>query len=106
MATRNNPALGIMPQRMRRHAFLDPGGLGSGMDGTVELAGRERVNRIAAREKPAPRQQHAQAAALPPPGAQQPEQLRRPHGTAVLAAPAPPDRPQPAARGGGAGPPR
>src|SRR5262249_14671038 len=23
-----------VPQRMRRHAFLDPGGLGSGMDGT------------------------------------------------------------------------
>jgi hypothetical protein len=60
-----------VPQRMRRHAFLDPGGLGRGMDGAVELAGRERFNRIAARKQPAPRQQHAQAPALPPPGAQQ-----------------------------------
>ena len=56
------------------------------MDGAVELAGRERFNRIAARKQPAPRQQHAQASALPPPGAQQLKQLRRQHGIAVLAA--------------------
>ena len=29
-----------VPQRVWRHPLLDPGGLGSSMDGTVELAGR------------------------------------------------------------------
>src|SRR5215469_8382992 len=37
-------------------------------------------------KQPSPRQQHAQVSALPPPGAQQLEQLRRQHGVAVLAA--------------------
>jgi hypothetical protein len=59
-----------VPQGVRRHSLLDPGGLGGGMDGAVELAGRERLDRIAARKQPAPRQQHAQMSALPPPGAQ------------------------------------
>ena len=71
------------PQRMRRHSLLDAGGLGRGMDGAVELAGCERLKRIAARKQPAPRQQHTQASAVPPPGAQQLEQLRRQHGMAV-----------------------
>ena len=29
-----------VPQRMRRHPLLDPGGLGGGVDGAVELTGR------------------------------------------------------------------
>ena len=49
----------------------------------IELAGRERLDGIAARKQPAPRQQHAQAPALPPPVAQQLEQLRRQNGVAV-----------------------
>jgi hypothetical protein len=28
-----------VPQRVRRHALLDPGGLGRGTDGAAELAG-------------------------------------------------------------------
>src|SRR5271165_1282243 len=72
-----------VPQRVWRHPLLDPGGLGSGMDGAIELAGRQRLDRVAARKQPAPRQQHAQAPALSPPGAQQFEQLRRQHGVAV-----------------------
>jgi hypothetical protein len=54
----------------------DPGGFGSGMDSVVELAGRERLERIAAGKQPAARQQHAQAPAFSPPGTQQSEQLR------------------------------
>src|SRR5215467_11830164 len=32
-----------MPQCMRRDPLLDPGGLGGGVDGAVELTGRERL---------------------------------------------------------------
>jgi hypothetical protein len=46
----------------------------------------KRLDRIAAGKQPASRQQHPQAPALPPPGAQQLKQLRRQHGVAVLAA--------------------
>jgi hypothetical protein len=72
-----------VPQRVRRHALLDAGSLGGGMGGAVELAGREWLDRIAARKQPAPRQQNAQAPAVPPSIAQQLEQLRRQHGVAV-----------------------
>src|SRR5215472_12432977 len=56
-----------VPQRVRRHAFLDPGSFGRGMDGAVELSGRERLELIAAWKQPSARQQHAEASALPPP---------------------------------------
>jgi len=72
-----------VPQRVRRHSFLDAGGFGRSVDGAIELAGREWLDRIAAGKQPAPRQQHPQAPALPPPSAQQLEQLRRQHGVAV-----------------------
>src|SRR5215469_10795089 len=39
-------------QRVRRHALLDAGGLGSGMDGAIELAGGERLERIATGKQP------------------------------------------------------
>src|SRR5260370_15553263 len=42
--TRNNRALGIMPQRVRRDALLDPRGLGRGTDDAAELAGRQRLH--------------------------------------------------------------
>ena len=42
------------------------------MDGAVELAGRERLDRIAARKQPAPRQQHAEPLALTLLDSQQP----------------------------------
>src|ERR1700751_4394554 len=38
-----------MPQRVWRHALLDPRGLGSGTDGAAELAGREQVDPAHAR---------------------------------------------------------
>ena len=37
-----------VPQRVRRHSFRDVGGLGGSVDGAIELAGRERFERIAA----------------------------------------------------------
>jgi hypothetical protein len=74
-----------VPQRVWRHSLLDPGGLGGGMDGAAELAGRQRFDRVAARKQPAPRQQQTAPPPLPPPGAQQFEQLRRQHRVAVLA---------------------
>src|SRR5215213_10106819 len=72
-------------QRVRRHPLADPGGLGRGMDGAVHLTGRQRHDRIAAREQPALRQHQAAAVSLPPPGAQELEQVWRQHGVAVLA---------------------
>src|SRR5882762_9653299 len=68
---------------VRRHSLLDPGGLGGGVDGAVELTGRERLDRVAARKQPAPRQQYAAAPAFHPPITQQLKQLRRQHGVAV-----------------------
>ena len=70
-------------QCVRRHTLLDPCGIGRGVDGAVELAGGERLERIAAGKQPASRQQHTQVTTLSPPGAQQFEQLRRQHGVAV-----------------------
>src|SRR5512143_1353708 len=42
-----------VPQGVRRHPLLDPGSLGGGMDSAVELAGRQRLDRITAWEQPA-----------------------------------------------------
>jgi hypothetical protein len=46
------------------------------MDSAVELACRERLERIAAGKQPAARQQRAQAPAFAPPATQHCEQLR------------------------------
>src|SRR6516162_10977015 len=46
-----------VPQRMWRHALFDPRGLGGGVDGTTELAGRQRFDRVAAGKQPSSRQQ-------------------------------------------------
>src|SRR4029077_19342114 len=43
-----------VPQCVRRHALLDPCGLGGGMDGAIELTGRQRLDRVAAGKQPAP----------------------------------------------------
>src|SRR5215467_16200711 len=72
-----------VPQRMWRHALLDARGLGGGTDGATELTGRQRFDRVAARKQPASRQQQAAPPALPPPDAQQFEQLWRQHCMAV-----------------------
>src|SRR5215472_12443951 len=65
-----------VPQRVWRDALLDPGGLGGGTDSSAELAGRQRLDRVAAWKQSASRQQQAAPPPLPPPGAQQFEQLR------------------------------
>src|ERR1051325_6697102 len=54
-----------VPQSVRRHPLLDPGSLGGGVDGAVELACRERIDRVVPREQPAARQQHAEPPAPP-----------------------------------------
>jgi len=51
-------------ERVRRHSLLDASSCDRSVDGAIELAGRERLDRIAARKQPAPRQQHPQAPAL------------------------------------------
>ena len=65
-----------VPQRVWRHALLDPRGLGGGTDGAAQLAGRQRLDRVATGKQPASRQQQVAPPPLPPPGAQQFEQLR------------------------------
>ena len=75
-----------VPQRVRRDALGDPRGLGGGADDTAELAGGQRLDRVAAGKQPASRQQQAAPSPFAPPGAQQFEQLRRQHRMAVLAA--------------------
>ena len=72
-----------VPQRVWRHPLLDPRGLGGGMDGAIELTGRQRLDRVAAGKQPASPQQQAAPPPLPLPGAQQFEQLRRQHRVAV-----------------------
>src|ERR1700731_3054335 len=72
-------------QRVWRHALLDPRGLGGGTDSATELASRQRLDRVAAGEQPASRQQQAAPPPLAPPDAQLFEQLRRQHRVAVLA---------------------
>src|SRR5260370_1069356 len=74
-----------VPQRVRRHVLLDPPRLGGGMDGTTELTGRQRLDRVAAGKQPASRPQQAVPPALAPPDAQQPEQLRRQRWMTALA---------------------
>src|SRR4051812_2475306 len=68
----NDPDVGVLfqqmrgeavPQRMRRYPLLDSGGFGGGVDSAIELSGRQRLDRIAARKQPASRQQDA----APPP---------------------------------------
>jgi hypothetical protein len=75
-----------VPQRVHRHPLLDPGGLSGGVDGAIDLTGRERLDRVATGKQPAPRQQRAAAPALDPPITQQLKQLRRQHGVAIFAA--------------------
>src|SRR6266446_7859319 len=48
-----------VPQRVWRDALLDPRGLGGGVDGTTELTGRQRLDRVTAGKQPAARQQQA-----------------------------------------------
>src|SRR5215207_11311954 len=45
-----------VPQRVRRHALVDPRGLGGGADNAAELAGGQRLDRVAAGKQPASRQ--------------------------------------------------
>jgi len=59
-----------MPQRMRRHSLPDPGGLGGGVDGAVELT-VESGSIGCGPETASPRQQYAAAPAFSPPITQQ-----------------------------------
>jgi hypothetical protein len=44
-----------VPQCVWRHALPDPRGLGGGTDSAAELAGRQRLDRVAAGKQPASR---------------------------------------------------
>jgi hypothetical protein len=72
-----------VPQRVWRHALLDSRGLGGGTNGAAELAGRQRLDWVAAGKQPASRQQQAAPPPFPPPSAQQFEQLRRQHRVTI-----------------------
>jgi len=72
-------------QGVGRHALVDLGGVGSKVDGAVELPRAQRVGRIQAREQPASRQDLALGVTQAPPCAQPFQQYRAEHGVAVLA---------------------
>ncbi len=69
-----------VPQRMERDPLVERRRRRGDMAGPVELAGGERLGRIAAREQP------ATEPGLPPPLPQQVQQIGREHDVAVLAA--------------------
>ena len=73
-----------VPQRMRRHLLLDSGGFSGGVDGAIELGGRQRLDRVAAGKQLVPRQQRPETPPFPPPSAQHFEQLRRQHGVPIF----------------------
>src|SRR5215472_9120202 len=54
-----------VPQRMWRDALLDPRGLGGGVDGTTELASRQRFDRVCGRGTASPLAAAGCAAAPP-----------------------------------------
>src|SRR4029077_5683202 len=66
-----------VPQRVRRRRLVDPGRLRGLMAGAGKLTRGDRMQRITAREQPAPRAAHQ------PPIAQQIEQPRRQHAFLV-----------------------
>src|SRR5215469_5539126 len=72
-------------QCMRTDTLLDASGFRCLMDSTVELTGRNGLERVPPREQPAVRQHHAAPLALAPPKPQQFQPLRRQHGVTVLA---------------------
>ncbi len=63
-------------QRVHRHALVDLGRVGGGVDGAVELARGQRVHRVQAREQPAAAQDLALGMADAPPRAQPLQQHR------------------------------
>jgi hypothetical protein len=65
---------------VERHALVDPGHIGCGMTGAIELARRHRLHPVAPRKQPALR------SCRPPPGTQQFEQMWRQHHVAIFAA--------------------
>src|SRR5713226_2768023 len=67
-----------VPQRVERDTLVDPGHLRRGMAGTIELACRQRLHRIAAREQPT-----LWPCRLPI-GAQQLQQMPGQHDVAIL----------------------
>src|SRR6266566_999528 len=69
-----------VPQGVERYAFVDPGPMGCGMTGAIELARRHRLHTLAPWKQPALRSRR------PPPGTQQFEQMWRQHHVAVFAA--------------------
>src|SRR5215216_3897951 len=69
-----------VPQRMHGYRLTDPGHIGCGVTGTIELARRHRLHRVASWKQPALRSCRL------PPGAQQSEQMRRQHDVAVFTA--------------------
>lgn len=70
---------------MHRHPLVDPGGIGAGADGAVELPGGQRIHRIEPREQPSLVEDLALRMRDAPPRPKTLQQQRREHGVAVLA---------------------
>ena len=68
-----------VPERVHRHALVEPGGGRGGVDDMIELARRDGLSGLLARDQPAARALH------PPPGPQDVEDILREHHVAVLA---------------------
>ena len=75
-----------MSKRVHRHPLVDLRGLGSGMDGPVQLPGAQPVNRVETGKQPATIEHLALGAGHSPPHPQPLQQHRREHGIAILAA--------------------
>src|ERR1700716_3783092 len=69
-----------VPQGVQRYTLVDPGHIGCGMTGAIELACRHRLHPVAPWKQPALR------SSRPPPAAQQFEQMWRQHHVPVFAA--------------------